>query len=169
MYQRWYQSLILYSCDIILGVWSRKRDEVCLIYVCFTFLLQGQSRKTLERLYEALQPDGDILWFRLGFSVVFRNSTSYHISRSLHIIVLRSFASYAFITFEFCSHIILILLGSLYRCHQLLPINFTVISSNVTQWLKLVFFAPCIVHGVVSKFPDWIFRDRTECSYQTSR
>jgi hypothetical protein len=27
----------------------------------------------------------------------------------------------------------------------------------------------CDIHGVVSKFPDWIFRARTECSYHTSR
>jgi len=26
-----------------------------------------------------------------------------------------------------------------------------------------------VVRGVVNKFPDWIFRVRTDCSYQTSR
>jgi len=26
-----------------------------------------------------------------------------------------------------------------------------------------------LLRGVVSKFPDWIFRARTECSYHTSR
>jgi len=25
------------------------------------------------------------------------------------------------------------------------------------------------MRGVVNKFPDWIFRARTECSYHTSR
>jgi hypothetical protein len=138
MYQRWYQSLFICSCDIILGVWSRKRDEVCLVSIGPTFLLRGSSSKTLERLYQPLQPDGDILWFLIGFSVVFRNSTrtSYHIfSRSHSIIVLRPVASYAFISFEFCCHIILILLACLYWCHQLIPINFPLVSFKIFSYL----------------------------------
>ena len=45
----------------------------------------------------------------------------------------------------------------------------TYVCMYVCLYLCIILYVCMYVRGVVNKFPDWIFRAHTECSYHTSR